>query len=148
MGFNFEKFEDTDLSFSAYATVRQRTGQLGFNSGAVNRFEILSFRYVVLYFDADRRAVGIELTNDKGPGTIELKKRPANTFVPAKNFLDKYGIDYEESHRHRVHEDPESKLLYFLLDAEDDGNDVPPREMTDDEKVSKESDIPEDDLDY
>jgi hypothetical protein len=73
----------------------------------------------VLYFDPEQRVVGIELTNDKGPGTIEIKKSETNTFVRARNFCDRYQIDYKESRTFRVSRETETGFLYFSLnDAE------------------------------
>lgn len=115
MKFQFEKFTQTDASFAARATIRQRTGQIGFNAGAMNRFSLADFPYAVLYFDTENRVVGVEPCAEKVEGAIEIKHRPSNTYITAKNFLDKYGINYDESHRHELKRDDESGFLYFEL---------------------------------
>ena len=118
MAFNFEKFTDTKASFAAKITIR-KTGQLGLNAGALNSFRIKDYNYAVLYFDPDKRAVGIELTNENVPGAIEIKKSETNTFIRARNFCDRYGIDYSDSKSYRLLKDNESGYLYFCLtDAE------------------------------
>lgn len=115
MEFNFEKFVDTDKSFAARATIRQRTGQIGFNLGSINLYKIRDYTKAVLYFDREQRVIGIEFTNEGGPGAIDIKQSRTNTYVRAKNFLDKYGIDYENSHTHELNRDGETGMLYFSL---------------------------------
>ena len=117
MSFEFEKFTDTGTSYSARATIR-RTGQIGFNSGAVNRYGIHDYAYAILYFDTKRRVVGIGLETGKSEGAIEIRKSNTNTYIRARNFCDRYGMDYTESHRYELKQDPESKFLYFELDEE------------------------------
>ena len=113
MKFKFEKFVETDSSFAAKVTIRQRTGQIGFNSGAMNRFKVNEFKYAILYFDPSERVVGIQLVTAEEPGSIRISKKQSNTYVTAKNFFDKYGIDYSQSHRHDLEQDLESGFLYF-----------------------------------
>jgi len=117
MGFNFVKFTETDSSFAARVTIRQ-TGQLGFTMGAINRFKISNYKYCILYFDSDRRVVGMELTDEHSPGSIEVKSTKANTYVRAKNFCDRFAIDYTDSHRYELKLDKESGYLFFELDEE------------------------------
>lgn len=113
MKFNFEKFVETNSSFAAKVTIRQRTGQIGFNLGAVNRFKIHEYKYAILYFAPSERVVGLQLVNEEEPGSIRISTKKSNTFVTAKNFFDKYGVDYSQSHRHDLEQDPESGLLFF-----------------------------------
>lgn len=113
MKFKFEKFLETNSSFAAKVTIRQRTGQIGFNLGAINRFKIHEYKYAVLYFDPSERVVGIQLVNEEEPGSIRISNKKSNTFVTAKNFFDKYGVDYSQSHRHDLEQDPESGFLFF-----------------------------------
>lgn len=97
--FSFERFTDVDKSFSPRVTIRQN-GQLGFNEGARNKFNIGDFGYAVLFFDRLNSAVGVLLTNDKDePGALRVVNTRQNTFVPAKSFLDRYEISYGKSRR-------------------------------------------------
>jgi hypothetical protein len=132
MKFKFEKFVETDSSFAAKVTIRQRTGQIGFNAGAINRFRVNDYKYVVLYFDPSERVVGIQLVRSEEPGSIQISKKQSNTYVTAKNFFDKFGIDYSHSHRHDLEQDTESGFLYFSTKmsaesiTEDDSDDAEP----------------------
>jgi hypothetical protein len=118
--FKFEKFVDTDKSFSARVTIRQRTGQFGFNAGAINLHKVRDFKFAVLYFDRESQVVGIGLTNEIETGAIEIKQAASNTYVRAKNFCDKYGIDYSESHAHELKKQEESGLLYIELERKEE----------------------------
>lgn len=113
MKFKFEKFLETNSSFAAKVTIRQRTGQIGFNLGAINRFKIHEYKYAILYFDPSERVVGIQLVKEEEPGSIRISNKKSNTFVTAKNFFDKYGVDYSQSHRHDLEQDAESGFLFF-----------------------------------
>lgn len=121
MAFNFKKFTAIDTSFDAKVTIR-KTGQIGFNSGAINSFKIRDYDYAVLYFDAEYRAVGIGLMQKCEDGAIPLKKGTANTYLRAKNFCDCYHIDYSESRRYSLKRDEDSGLFYFCLDEGEDVN--------------------------
>jgi hypothetical protein len=117
MKFKFEKFTDTDTSFAARVTIR-RTGQIGFNTGAINSFGVRDAEYCILYFDPENRVVGMELTKEKCEGAIQIKKSDANTYVRAKNFCDRYTIDYSKSHRYELKRESATGFLYFELDRE------------------------------
>jgi len=118
MAFRFVKFTDTETSYSASVTIRA-TGQMGFSSGAQNLYSIKDYDYCILYFDQDRRVVGMELKKENCEGAIPIKKSDSNTHIRAKNFCDRFEIDYTKSHRHRLRKDPESGFLYFELGQEE-----------------------------
>lgn len=118
MGFNFQRFTDTDSSFAARVTVRQRTGQIGFNTGAINRFKIRDYTFAILYFDEQEKTVGIELTNEMQDGAIEIKQSRSNTYIRGKNFCDLHGIDYTSVQRFELRRDEETGFLFFRLSEE------------------------------
>jgi hypothetical protein len=118
MRFKFERFTETDSSFAARVTIRQRTGQIGFNAGAINRFKIRDYKFAILYFDSQEKVAGIELANEMQDGAIEIKQSQSNTYIRGKNFCDLYGIDYTTAHRFELQRDDESGFLYFRLSDE------------------------------
>lgn len=119
MGFDFEKFVEVAASYDAKITVRQKTGQIGFSSGAINLYEIDRYSHAVLFFDRKERVVGIKLTNKQDEaGAIPINRRPSNTYLSARNFLNKYGVDYSRSHRHELNKDESTGMLYFVADRE------------------------------
>lgn len=131
MSFNFEKFTDPDSPYDAKVSIR-RTGQFGFNSGAVNKYRLKEYASVVLYYDAKRSAVGIEPRKDNEcEGALDLNLNPANCFVRAKNFCDRFGIEYDRARRFSLKKDDESRFLYFEIGEEG---------ITADENTSDEAD--------
>ena len=69
------------------------------------------------------------MTKENSEGAIPIKKSDSNTHIRAKNFCDKFAIDYSKSHRHRLRKDAQSSLLYFELgqeeeDTEDDSGEI------------------------
>lgn len=116
MGFNFTKFTQVNDSFAARVSIRQRTGQIGFNSGACNAFGITDHEYVILYYDEAQRAIGLTLEKEKSDGCIEIKSSKSNTYIRAKNFLDRFQIDYSASRRFELRKERDSGFLYFLID--------------------------------
>lgn len=138
MNFNWVPFTQTNETFAARITVRQ-TGQFGFTRGALNSYAIKESEFAYLFFDPDRRAVGIKLSTEKGPGAIQInKKNDSNVHIRAKNFCDKHEISLEKARRYDLKEDKASKILYFLLD---DGED----ELENDSQVESDSEC-EDEL--
>jgi len=132
MQFNFVKFTDTTTSYAASVTIRA-TGQMGFSAGAQNLYGISGYDYCILYFDPEKRAVGIELAKENVDGAIPIKKSVSNMHIRAKNFCDKFGIEYSKKHRYRLKKDSQSSLLYFELgeeeeDTEEDGGEIAPTE--------------------
>ena len=67
-----------------------------------------------MFYDEENRAVGILLTDDSNEaGVIRFSNNPQNTYVGAKAFLDRYGIDYSKSRRYALAK--EGDLLVFEL---------------------------------
>ncbi|MBT6690397.1 hypothetical protein HN903_02660 [archaeon] len=94
---NFERFTQQGRSFNPKISIRKR-GQIGFNNGAIKRFKIDGFDYVVLFIDKERTQIAFQFTNNKDEeGARKLAKRKNNYFVSGKSFLDYYNLSYEES---------------------------------------------------
>lgn len=114
MPFKFEKFADTETSYDAKVSIR-RTGQFGFNTGAANKYNLNDYPYVVLYFDSERRAIGIELQKERVEGALDLNRNPSNIYIRSKNFCDRFGIDYSSASRYPLRKDEETGFLVFEL---------------------------------
>ncbi len=89
----FEKFIGTRQSFCPKISIRGR-GQIGFNRGAIKRFNLNSFTCAFLYISHDRSRIAIKFLQKLDPGAISMYKKPANFYLKGKSFLDFYKIDY------------------------------------------------------
>ena len=120
--FNFEKFSDPESPYEAKISIR-RTGQFGFNAGAVNKYKLSECPFVVLYYDVQQRVIGIELKHEKCESALELNMAPSNVFISAKNFCDRFGLNYSGASRFPLKKDSESGFLFFEIgEREDDGD--------------------------
>jgi len=111
----FERFTKTGRAFVPKVSIWSR-GQIGFSVGAVNRYKIDKYKYVVFLYDADNKRVGFEFTNDeKAAGIARLNHRKTGITVGAKSFLDYYAIDYKETRQYALERDRESSLYVIDL---------------------------------
>jgi len=115
----FERFTKTGRSFMPKVSIWSR-GQIGFSVGAVSRYKVDQYDYVVFLYDADSKKVGFEFTNDeKEAGAAKLNKRNTGVIVGAKSFLDYYGIDYKETRQYTLEHDKENNLYVINLQEGD-----------------------------
>lgn len=95
MQFSFEKFEKVHQRLEDRITV---TG--GYSIGFPTKFytdnNIKSFKYVVLFFDKNLKAIGIHFTNNEEEKskfrTLHSKKGYGGQIV-ARSFFKSYGLD-------------------------------------------------------
>jgi hypothetical protein len=93
----FEKFTKQGRSFKPKISIRKR-GQIGFNNGSINKFNLDNFEFVVLYMSKIENKIAFKFTNDSDEeGAVKLVKRKNNYFVSGKSFLDFYSIAYDET---------------------------------------------------
>lgn len=91
-------------------------GQIGFNKGAIEKFELNQYDYVMLYFDEEEKKIGFEFTNDaSAEGVIKIIKRPTGFSFSANSFLKHYEITPEENVKYDVIFDKEQKLYIIEL---------------------------------
>lgn len=106
----FEKFTSPGGSFKPKISIRKR-GQIGINSGTINRFKLENIDYVVMYISDDRTKVAFKFTNDADDeGAIKIVKRKGNYYFSGVSFLDCYGISYDETSTYDVECDDENKI--------------------------------------
>lgn len=114
------------MAFNKFVKVRGRSftpkvgiwarGQIGFNRGAMEKFSLDKYNYVVLYFDSDSRRIGIKFTNNaKEEGAIKIVKRPTAISFSATGFLKTYEIDHSESKQYNVEYDEKEEMYVAQL---------------------------------
>lgn len=115
----FEKFTMRGRSFKPKVTIRSR-GQISFNNGCIQRYELDKYNYAVLFMSNDKNKIAIVMTNNQEEeGATKLIKKSGNFFLSGKSFLDYYGIDYEKSTQFDVEWMSEQKALVVELDNEE-----------------------------
>ncbi len=78
-------------------SIRSR-GQIAFNVGAIIRYDIMSYRYAQLYYDAEAYMIGINLTNnEQSEGKVKISKRKdGSAWLSAKSFFNYFNIPLPE----------------------------------------------------
>lgn len=86
-------------------------GQIGLNQGAMKRYKLENYNYVILLFDEEARMVGLEFTNDDNKeGSVKITKRKTGISFSASAFLNAYGIDHDK------------KTMKYMLEYNRDNN--------------------------
>ena len=111
----FERFVKSGRAYRPTASIWARGGQIGLNSGAVQRFKISDYKFAVLYYDSENKRIGIKLTNDEDePGVMGIVKGATGVFISAVSFLDNYNIDHEKTQKYAVDYNEDEGL--FIID--------------------------------
>jgi hypothetical protein len=112
----FEKYIPPQTSgVRPRATIRP-SGLISFDAASVEAFGLDSASYAILYFDKNRKLVGVEITNNKkDDGALKLSKRRRSVSLKAPQFFDLYGLTFEEAQRFDVGHDPSSNMLTISL---------------------------------
>ena len=111
----FERFVKQGRTYQAIASIWKR-GQISLNRGAILRFHLKDFTYVVLYFDATTCQVGMQFTNNSSAeDCIKLTHAPSATIISVKNFLSQYDIEHIATQRYKVIWDNNEQLYIISL---------------------------------
>jgi hypothetical protein len=90
-------------------------GQIGLNQGAMKKYKLENYDYVILLFDEETRRVGFEFTNDDNKeGAIKITKRTTGFSFSANAFLNSYGIDHDnETKKYTLEYDSDNNIYIF-----------------------------------
>lgn len=115
----FERFTARGRVAGPCISIRSN-GQIAFSKAAVDTFDLMNFRYAVLFFDPERKAIGIKPTNDDTePGARRLTAKKGSAFITAQSFLGYYNIGKEKAVRYPLQKDEETGLLVAEIKDKD-----------------------------
>lgn len=107
----FERFTEVGRVFRPRASLRSN-GQIGFNHGSVKRFAMEKYSHVVLFYDREKKRVGIRLTDDsQEPGASTLILHSGNGTVSARAFLEYYNLTPEKTTQYDITQEEGSDML-------------------------------------
>jgi hypothetical protein len=119
----FKKYVFRGRSSAPKVTIR-KCGQMSFNSGAVQKYDLYTYEFVILYISNDKGRIAIELTNnEKESGLIKIQKRPGSFAFSARNFLSLNDIDWSATVNYDFKWIPKDRLAIFKITAPG-GNDA------------------------
>jgi hypothetical protein len=111
----FERFIKKGRSYKPRVSIWSR-GQIGFNQGAVEKHNLNSYTYAILFYDEHTKRVGIQFTNDESEaGAIKLVKRTAGFSFSARAFLDSIDYDYSKTKKYDMEFDQEAQLFIIQI---------------------------------
>lgn len=112
----FEKFTKTGQRFKPKVSIWSR-GQIGISQGALERFKLHDYNYVILFYDRDNKIIGFKFTNEESEdGAIKLSVRNTGGVISGRAFLEYYGIDYSKTKQYDMIYDEGNELYVISLD--------------------------------
>lgn len=94
-GYSFKKFEETGGRYETRITITSHNS-IGFPTRFYEQNNISGYKYVVLYYDESKKAIGLQFTNneeEKHKFTIIKSKKGYGGSVVATSFFKKYELD-------------------------------------------------------
>ncbi len=111
----FERFTKTGRGYTPKASIWSR-GQIGFNRGAVERFNIKNYQYAVLFYDRETNRIGIKFTkNPSEGGAAKIIFGETGAFISAKAFLSYYDLLHEKTVKYDIVFSDEDDLYIMQL---------------------------------
>lgn len=110
----FKLFQRETRSYQAVVSIWPR-GQLSIPTGTLKRFRLDKKKAVQLFFDDDKRLIGLKFTDDlEADGAIPITMRKSGVVVSFKPFLDYHEIEYAGfTRKFKIEYDPENDLYVF-----------------------------------
>lgn len=111
----FIKFTGSRRSYAAKVSIWKR-GQMNFNLGAIEKFGLGEFGFVVLYYDPETRRIGLQFTTDAGEeGAIKFRAGKNGAVISAKPFMDLHGISYDSNETFDIVADQDAGIKNFFV---------------------------------
>lgn len=93
---NWQKIESSGHRLEHRITLT-RSGYVGFPAAFYEKNQINSFKYTVLYYAPDERAMGIRFTNESEKGALKIhhSAQSKGGSIVARNFFKIIDLDYK-----------------------------------------------------
>jgi hypothetical protein len=126
--YNFKEFNALTGRFTPLVSV-MRTGVIGLSAGFTKTYEIDQQKYssVKLYFDIEKKAVGMRFFAGKEEGALPLRFIPrGGAQINAASFWYKFQVAHKNIQKFipEIVEQPEGKIYVFELDKPTRSGDV------------------------
>lgn len=112
----FEKFIPARKQKPPQASVK-RTGTISVDIGFARQAGLGDARFVTLYFDPQKRLVGIRAADPKEEGAVRMSHRTRVVSVRARPLFQAFGITLEETSRVPVSFDETEAMVVLPLPA-------------------------------
>jgi hypothetical protein len=106
----FERFTAKGKSFQPKISLR-KNGHIGFNQAAIDKFQLMTYKYAVLFYDRENKIIGIKPTNEAEEGARSLRVKETNAYVAARTFMDCFSIPYALTERYNATWDDDEQMI-------------------------------------
>lgn len=108
----FEKFVPKVAVSSRPKALLRPTGLISFGAPAVSAFGLDKATHAVLFFDRNKKAIGVKFTsNPKEEGAVKVSRRRSTVGIKAPQFFEEYGLLLEDAKGFPVSEDRRSGMV-------------------------------------
>jgi hypothetical protein len=116
----FEKFTKTGGRIGTPKASIWSRGQIGLNRGALERFSLDKYKFVMLFYDKENKKVGIKFTNDTTESNLIkiIHRKNGGLSFSGTAFLHYYGINYAETKKYDLEYDKTNDLYVFDLNID------------------------------
>jgi len=113
----FVKFETPKMGQEMPKIEILKRGEININREASVLYKLYKFEYAILYYDPDKKKVGVQLTNDElDPACIKIvKKKDGSCIMSAVSFLKYYNINYDKTINFNPEFDEDNDMIIFDL---------------------------------
>ena len=112
---SFEKYEGQRPRGTKDIVSIRKNGQIAFNSKSVQSFEVRNYSYAFLYYDKDKKIIGIELGNNKGRGARKITMLGGTALISGSAFLKHFNIDIQKAKKFEPDYDAGKKMIMLKL---------------------------------
>jgi len=101
MEYSFKKFDEKNLRLENRITITKKSHSIGFPTQFYNENQISKFKYVVIYYDGEKKAIALHFTNDeneKNRFVIHHSKDGYGGSIAVRSFMKLRDIDPEKYH--------------------------------------------------
>lgn len=115
----FEKFSESGKTFKPKVSFR-KGGGIGLNAGAVRKFGLKQYSFAILYYDKERRLIGIKPTKSEDEeGARRMTHGGTGATIGAQGFMDFFEIDPpRDKRRDATWDDRERMIVGFACRLE------------------------------
>lgn len=107
----FKKFNLKNVRSTKPSIAIWTAGILNFNKPAIQKYNIMEFNHVVLYYDEETIRIGLELYKEPTDGCMKLSFSKGYVKIAAKNFFNTNNIDFKKPRALELYLDEETGFL-------------------------------------
>lgn len=115
--YNFKKFNAVGGKFVVTITI-SRPGGLSFSSGFYNKYKIMQYKAVQLYFDEVSNVIAMKFLEESSEGSFKLKHRDEGKggYASTISFIKSYNLEkyFGKKNKPELYEDGDLGELFLL----------------------------------